>query len=355
MQRRRFLEAGLVSAAALVAHGVARSASDSGDRPGHVMTVAGPIAAAELGLTLVHEHLYADLRPYAEQIAQPLRPDIEAVGAVALPQLLRIRRLGCRSLVDCTATTLGREPALLRQLAQASGLQVLTTTGVYLAAGGRFTPPYAVIESSRQLAARWMAEWEHGIAGTGVRPGLIKLGVEGDPLTEVERKALAAAGRVHARTGLLIAVHTGPWGEVAAGRNARCALAQLDVLQAAGVPASAWAWVHAQNEVLASEHLRVARRGGWISFDGFRPGQAAKYVALLAPLRDAGLLGQVLVSQDAGWYTAGVPGGGEFKPFDPILLELRPALRRAGFSAAEVDMLFIANPARALAFDQPRR
>jgi len=318
-----------------------------GISPGQLMTVAGPIAAGDAGMTLTHEHLYADLRPFDEQVAKPLPPDVDAVVAVVLPYLQAIRRLGCRTLVDCTATTLGRNPALIRRLSEASGLHMLTTTGAYLAAGGRFIPPYVREETDEQLAARWLAEWRNGIDGTGVRPGLIKLGVEGDPLTGLERKALRAAARTHLQSGLAIAVHTGPWSAVEPGRNARCAFAQLDLLQAAGVAPSAWIWVHAQNEVESRHHIEAARRGGWVSFDGYRPGQEDAYVAMIARMREAARLDRVLVSQDAGWYNAGEPGGGEFKPYAPILTTLLPALRKHGFDAAAIRTLFTENPARA--------
>lgn len=347
MHRRELIAALVAMPLAMGLPGPARGAPRA--VAGQVMTVNGPVDAAELGLTLAHEHLYADLRPHSEQVAEPIAPDAEDVLRVALPYLRRIRQQGCRTLVDCTATTLGRHPGLLRRLSQASGLHIVTVTGAYLAAGGRFIPPYVHEESEEALARRWIAEWQDGIDGTGVRPGLVKLGIEGDPLTPLERKVLLAAARTHRATGLAIAVHTGPWAEVEPGRNARCAFAQLDLLEGAGVPASAWIWVHAQGEVQHEHHVRAARRGAWVSFDGFRPGQEARYVEMLGRMRDEGLLGQVLVSQDAGWYNAGQADGGEFNPFDPLFTALVPALREGGFDEPQVRTLFVHNPARALA------
>jgi phosphotriesterase-related protein len=313
-----------------------------------VMTVAGPIDASALGMTLTHEHLFADLRPYADQIATPIPLDSDVVQVV-LPHLQEIRRLGCRSVVDCTATTLGRNPALIKRLSQASGLHMLTVTGAYVAAGGRFVPSYVLEEADEQLAVRWIGEWRHGIGDTGVRPGLIKLGVEGEPLSALERKVLHAGARTHLETGLVIAVHTGPWAQVEPGRNARCAFAQLDLLEGAGVDPSAWIWVHAQNEVLGDHHVRAAGRGAWVSFDGFRPGQETGYVAMIGRMRDEGLLQRVLVSQDAGWYNAGQPRGGEFNPFHPIFTSLIPALQDRGFDEDQIRTLFVDNPARAFA------
>ncbi|HEY0506213.1 MAG TPA: hypothetical protein VGD42_22230 [Lysobacter sp.] len=348
MHRREFIAALAAAPFALALPGCTGSRGATA-HAGRVMTVAGPVAPADLGLTLAHEHLYADLRPYAEQVANPLSPDLDEVVEVVLPYLQAIRALGCRTLVDCTATTLGRDPALIRRLSQASGLHMLTVTGAYVAAGGRFIPPYVLQETDEALAARWIGEWNDGIDGTGVRPGLVKLGIEGDPLTDVERKVLRAAARTHLRTGLVIAAHTGPWGEVEPGRNARCAFAQLELLEAAGVAPSAWIWVHAQNEAQGSQHVLAARRGGWVSFDGFRPGQERTYVELIGRMRAERLLDRVLVSQDAGWYNAGQPRGGEFKPFAPLFTALVPALRQAGFDEDDIATVFVRNPARAFA------
>lgn len=112
---------------------------------------------------------------------------------------------------------------------------------------------------------------------------------------------------------------------------------------------SAYIWVHAQNEVEPSHHVRAARSGAWVSFDGFRPGQEDAYVTSIARMREERLLDRVLVSQDAGWYNAGQPRGGEFKPFTPIFTGLIPALREAGFDDADLHTLFVRNPARAFA------
>jgi len=354
MQRREFLGALAASSLAWGLPGCAGIDGGARKAGATVMTVNGSIPAADMGMTLAHEHLFADLRPYAEQMTSPLAVDRDEVVEVVLPYLREIQRQGCRTLVDCTATTLGRDPVLIRRLSQASGLQMLTVTGAYVAAGGRFVPPHVQSETADQLARRWIGEWRDGIGDTGIRPGLIKLGIEGDPPSDIERKVLHAAASAQMETGLVIASHTGPWADVAPGRNARCAFAQLDLLQGAGVAPSAWIWVHAQNEVQGSQHVEAARRGAWVSFDGFRPGQEAAYLAMIGRMRDEGLLGRVLVSQDAGWYNAGQPRGGEFKPYLPLFTALIPALREGGFDEAQIGTIFVDNPSHAFAVRKTR-
>jgi len=154
----------------------------------------------------------------------------------------------------------------------------------------------------------------------------------------MDRKLIEAAARTHLTTGLTIAAHTGP----AAG-----ALDQLAVLEREGVDPSAWIWVHAQAEEDSTVHVRAARSGAWISFDGLAHENVERYVRRVALMRAEGLLGRVLVAHDAGWYHVGEPGGGTFRPYDTLLAELVPALEAAGFTGDEIHRLTVVNPAEA--------
>ncbi|MFL6619674.1 MAG: phosphotriesterase, partial [Povalibacter sp.] len=144
------------------------------------MTVLGPMKSKEMGVTLTHEHLLASFQPYEEWARQPLPYDRDEVVAVDLPYLLRIKNLGCRTFIDATAVGLGRDPLLLQRLSKESGLNIVMTTGNYAAFGNQFLRPYVFTDSDEALAARWIAEWQHGIEGTEVRPGFIKLGFNGE-------------------------------------------------------------------------------------------------------------------------------------------------------------------------------
>lgn len=347
MDRRQALET-LLASCSLAAAGCARTGSPPAPGPLRVMTVNGWINAADMGVTLAHEHVFADLRPYAEQAAQPLDVDLDEAVQRLLPHLQQATRQGCRTLVECTATNLGRHPRLIQRLSQMSGLHMLTVTGGYAAAGRRFVPPYLMEQTAGQLAARWTREWEVGIDGTPIRPGLIKIGVDEGPLEGLELKLLQAALQTHLGTGLTIACHIGAWTETHTD-SGRTAMQQLGALRQAGVSPSAWIWVHAQHEADLGNHMAIARQGGWISFDDFRPERLARYVELLRTMRGEGLLHRVLVSQDAGWYTAGQPRGGAIAPYDPLFTTLLPALRAAGFGDADIGTLLVSNPAQALA------
>ncbi len=220
MNRRQFLQSAL--AGALVASHRRVLAEDS--LHGQVITVTGPVAPDRLGVTLPHEHVMVDF--IGADKASPDRYDREQVYEALLPHLEQLRQAGCQSFVDCTPAYLARDPLLLKRLSQESGLHILTNTGYYGARQGKYLPKHALAESADQLAERWLAEWKEGIEQTGIRPGFIKIGVDGGRLTDVNRKLVQAAARVHLRSGLTIACHTG---------DGVAAMEEMEVLRAEGV------------------------------------------------------------------------------------------------------------------------
>ena len=302
-----------------------------------VETVTGPVSRDGLGLTLMHEHVLVDFIGAAQ--VSPTRYDRDEVVEAVRPHVEQLRKLGCRTLVECTPAYLGRDPVLLQRLSRASGIQMLTNTGYYGAAGDKHLPAHAFTETAEQLARRWIGEAERGIDGTGVKPAFMKIGVDTHPLSEVDRKLVRAAALTHRATGLPIASHTSPGA---------AALEQLDVIDREGVPASAFIWVHAQGERDSALHVQAARRGAWVEFDGISESSVERHVELVTLMRTQNLLGRVLVSHDAGWYRAGEPRGGKFRPYDTLFTRFVPALKAAGITDAEVDRLLVTNPREAL-------
>ena len=178
----------LVIDPAAVARATARQPSDAS---GLVQTVTGPIAAARLGLTLMHEHVLVDFIG-ADQVS-PQRYDANHAFTTVLPHLLQARQHGCATLVECTPAYLGRDVTLLKRLSEASGLHILSNTGYYGAAKDKHLPRFAFTESAEQLAARWTREFEQGIDGTSIKPAFMKIGVDEAPLSDVDRKLVRAA------------------------------------------------------------------------------------------------------------------------------------------------------------------
>jgi predicted metal-dependent phosphotriesterase family hydrolase len=341
LSRRTFLQAALTAAAGCLIAGQRAGAADS--LQGKIMTVLGPIAPEDLGVTLAHEHGVVDFLG-AEKAPSP-RHDSDEAFATILPHLKRLKDRSCRSLVECTPNYIGRDAALLKRLSSASGLHILTNTGYYGAAGNKFLPQHAFTESADQLAARWLREFREGINPTGIRPGFMKLGVDKGKLPEVHAKLLRAAARVHLQTGLTIAIHTG---------DGEAALDELRILKEEGIAASALIWVHAQNDP-GEIQLEAAKRGAWVSLDGFGEKHRERYKNFLAALRAEKLLNRVLLSHDHFWSVEGqekrgalkLHSGGAPTAFESIFTHLLPDLRSAGFTDTDIRQLTVKNPAEA--------
>lgn len=336
MHRRDFMS----TTAALVATARAPNVCANETVGKQAMTVSGAVHVKKLGTTLPHEHVMVDFIG-ADKISRD-RYEREQVFRVVLPHLKKAKQAGCRTIMECTPAYLGRDPTLLKRLATASGLHLLTNTGYYGARNGKFLPAHAFDEDADQLAARWLDEWNNGIEDSGVRPGLIKIGVDAGPLNEVNQKLVRAAARVHLQSGLTIACHTG---------DGAAAMQEMAILREEGVDPSGWIWVHAQNEKNQNLHLRAAERGGWVELDGISASTIERHVELVQNMKRHKLLNRVLLSHDAGWYSVGEPDGGKFRSYSTLFAQFIPALQKAGFGSEEIDQLTVKNPANAFAID----
>jgi phosphotriesterase-related protein len=302
------------------------------------MTVKGWISASQMGPSLSHEHVMVDF--IGADKTGPSRYDREEVFQIVLPHLLALKNKGCQTLVECTPAYLGRDPGLLLRLSVASGLNMLTNTGYYGAAGEKYIPQHAYKETSQQLANRWIAEWKEGIAGTGIRPGFIKSGVDTYPLSTMQTTLVEAGVVTHLATGLTLGIHTG---------DGKAALEELAIIRKGDMSPAGWIWIHAQNEKDREIHFRVAKAGGWVSYDGVSENNIGDCIQFLKDMKSAKLMHRVLLSQDAGWYHVGEPRGGTFNNYITIADHLLPALKENGFSESELKLLLTGNPAQAFA------
>jgi phosphotriesterase-related protein len=300
-----------------------------------VQTVLGPVAPDELGLTLIHEHVMVDFGG-AEQTG-PHRWDRDEVARTMQPYLDAVAAQGVTCLVECTPNYLGRDPALLQRLSRATGLHIVTNTGLYKEP---YLPAWAFELSPGALAERWIVEWEQGIGETGVRPGFIKIAVNPGPLLPIQQTIVRAAAMTHLATGLSVVCHTG---------HAGAAHESLDLIEAEGMNPARYVVAHADQITDDADHIALLQRGAWLSYDAIGWGPLERQERLTLAMLERGYARQLLISQDAGWYHVGEPGGGEVQPMTALLGEFAPRLRGAGVAEEMIATLLVENPRRALA------
>lgn len=284
---------------------------------------------------LSHEHILVDF--IGADSIQPGSWNHSLVIEEIKPYLDSLKTFNVAYFVDPTPNYLGRDVLLLQKVAKATGMKILTNTGLYGAQQNKFIPQYAFSASAEALAADWIEEFTNGIDGTSIKPGFIKISVDNsDPLDAMHQKLVKAAALTHLKTGLTIASHTG---------IAKGLWPQLEILKELGVAAEAFIWVHAQAEENKENYLKAAKTGCWISLDGLG-WEFEKHLEAILFAKTHGFLDQILISHDSGWYDPQKENQ-EIQSYTPIFRKLLPALKSNGFTDKEIKVLLSVNPSKA--------
>jgi len=300
-----------------------------------LVTTLGPKTGAELGLILPHEHIFVEFRP-------PTHPkhavaQVAEVVALMAPEVKKAQAQRVTAIVDCTPVGVGRRADILKAVSEATGMPLVAPTGIYREP---WVPAWALAATESEITDWMLGELQGEIEGSGVQAAWIKLSVGDDGITDCEAKILRAAARAGRETNAIIGVHT---------KRGRVVRDQLDLIEAAGYTPERFIWIHTQNEPDFNLHLEMARRGAWLEYDGIGNGNDALYLEYIPRVLDAGLVDQVMLSHDRGWYDPAKPGGGQPKPFTYLFGEFLPKLRATGVSDETIHTLTHTNPFRAFA------
>jgi phosphotriesterase-related protein len=290
-----------------------------------VQTVLGPIPVAELGRTLIHEHLYIAF-PGAELENDGFNR--RAFVDDAVRRMKDLVALGVKSLVDPCPIELGRDPELMAEVAQRSGINVICTTGFYFEQLG--LPVYWRYRSAEEIAELYIREIEFGIADTGIKPGAIKAASGQPAISPQEQKFLAAAAMASKATGLPIITHT---------EDGCCGPEQQALFAQHGALPHQCLIGHGCGNPDPAYHRTICEGGSYIGFDRIGAPMFVKGAVRadnVKHLLDAGYGDRLLLSQDRSCATRG-------KPFHPLPDKIRPkveALKRAGEWPAPQTYLF---------------
>jgi predicted metal-dependent phosphotriesterase family hydrolase len=305
-----------------------------------VMTVSGPIPPDRVGFTLPHEHTGI----YLWHV--PDRWDYWELTPVELTlaeELADFRRRGGSTLVDMTGPGVGRDPERLRRLAGRTGVQIVMGCGWYR---GAYYPTEARIDRRTvdDLAAELVAEFRDGVAGSGIRPGIIgEIGTDKPWVSALEERVHRAAARAALATGMAISTHAilSPVG-----------LAQLRLFEEEGVDPARVVIGHADSYPVLDHYLAILDRGANLEFDfiGHRFGgeEAAepRLVELIVELLERGYGTQLLLSQDVCHNSQLKANGGFGYTF--LQQHFLPTLRTAAVGEGEIAQMMINNPRRIL-------
>jgi len=315
-----------------------------------VNTVLGPVATDTLGKTLMHEHFLFGYPGWSGDVT--LGPfDRDACIKAGLETAEKIKKHGVATFVDATPNECGRDPAILKEIAERTGLNIICASGYYFEGEG--APAYFHLRSQigdgvSQIYEMFKKEVTDGIAKTGIRPGVFKLASSKGAITHYEEMFFKAAARVSKEDGINIITHT---------QEGTMGPEQADLLIAEGVNPKKIMIGHIGGSTDIDYLMRVLEKGVYIAFDRFGiEGLAGapkdqRRLACLIGLLGSGFTGQIMLSHDFVNFWLGRPGVADivslvlpnWKPthlFENII----PLLKKAGVTDGQINTMLVENP-----------
>jgi phosphotriesterase-related protein len=344
---------------------------------GKVQTVLGPIDPAQLGPTLMHEHLLTDFTPFARRpeynvpitLENRYQMDYDWPDApgnrwlldrdVATREMQRLHRDGGRTLVEVSIEQMVIDPEGLRLVAERTGMHIIRGVGRYIQ---EFLDEAEQARGVDAIVKTYIHEIRNGHADTGIKAGLIGEIGSSWPWTEPERRSMQAAVIAQQETGACLTIHP--------GRSEAAPFEILEFVKTAGADLTRTIMDHIERRLFSiDDMLRLADSGitlefdtfGWecsrfahgVSADGTEradidPASDGVRVTAIRRLIDAGHLDRIVISHDIGWRTRQAEFGGH--GYGHIFRNVVPMMRRRGFTEAEVTAILVRNPARLLTF-----
>lgn len=318
--------------------------------PTTVETARGSVGVDDLGQVLMHEHVFVLSPEFHLNWPQIVGFDEPREVDAAVARLEELAEAGVGTIVDLTVVGLGRDIRLLSLVAERSPVNIVVATGYYT-----FNDLHHFVELRSRMAGREeadvLADWfvgdaTEGIAGTGIKAGILKCATDHPGVTAGVEATLRAVARAHARTGLPISTHT----SAAHHRG----LEQQDVFEAEGVDLDRVIIGHSGDTTDLDYLQRLLDRGSYLGMDRFGLyGMCSKEdrVRTVASLCERGYAERMVLSHDAScandWFPPGRPAG-EWH-YCHISRDVLPALRAAGVSDADIDTMLVQNPSRIFA------
>ena len=346
---------------------------------GRVQTVLGPIAPADMGVTITHEHILSTMPHLTD--TPPEDPErraffdepvtMENLGALrfgsllnydncqldsietAIEEVSRFGRAGGGTIVEATSLGIGRNPVGLARISEASGVSLIMGSSYYL---GITHPPERDIagRDEEDIADEIVRDVTEGADGTSIRAGLIGEVGCSSPMTDDERKVLRASARAQRWTGAPLMTHPSPPRE--------SPMEIVRVLEEAGADLSRTIMCHVDRTIDTRDALEeLARTGCVLEYDLFGYENSyypyplrfdmptdAQRADRIAWLFERGYGDRVVVSHDVIFKNKLARYGGH--GYAHIIENVVPLMRRKGFRQSELDAMLVDTPRRLFTF-----
>lgn len=318
-----------------------------------VQTVRGPVDTAELGRTYMHEHIFV-LTADVQQNYPDEWGDEAARVTDAVDRLNELAASGVSTIVDPTVVGLGRYIPRIQQIAaRVPELNIVVATGCYTYGEVPFFFHHRGPALNEALGTdvpdpmvdMFVGDITTGIAGTGVRAGMLKCAIDEQGLTGGVERVMRAVAQAHRRTGVPITVHTHPTSQTGSAAAA--------VMASEGVDPERVVLGHSGDTTDADHLSELAEAGFVLGMDRFGVNLGTTFEAradIVVEMCRRNFTDQMVLAHDAACYIDWIdPNVLDFLPqwhYLHIEQEVLPYLRDHGVTEDQITAMLVDNPRR---------
>jgi phosphotriesterase-related protein len=313
-----------------------------------IATVRGAVDSADLGTTLMHEHIFVLTTDVQQNFTDEWDEERQVADAVA--RLTELKRAGVDTIVDLTVIGLGRFIPRIQRINEQVDINILVAAGIYTSVDVpfffRFRGPGLRPDLPEPMVDMFVRDITEGIAGTGVRAAMLKCAIDAEGLTPGVERVLRAVAAAHRQTGTPITVHTHP--------GTRRGLDVQRVLDEEGVKPGSVVLGHSGDTTDADHLSELAEAGYLLGMDRFGIDIMSPFddrIAIVVEMVRRGFASQLVVSQDTACHidwiepemrSAVLPNWHYLHIHQDVL----PVLRKQGVSEDQIRQMLVDNPRR---------
>lgn len=308
---------------------------------GSVSTTAGPVDDGDLGLTLIHEHMR--VRSEAVSFQFPHLYDEQREYDRAIAQVGAAMERGVKTICDPTVMEAGRDIRFMSRIADETGVQLVASTGIY---AYHYVAPHFQNRDEDYMADQFVRDIEVGIQGTDIKAGFLKCCTDHQGVTGDVEKVLRATARASNRTGRPIMTHSHPQS----GQG----LAQMKIFEDEGVDPSRILIGHTGDTDSLDYIEELLSHGPYIGMDRYGLDiilPADRRNSTVVELVRRGYAERMMLSQDScctiDWFPEELVT--QMAPnwhMTYLLDEIVPALREAGVTGEQMNLMMVDAPRR---------
>ncbi len=320
-----------------------------------VETVRGPVDTADLGPTLMHEHVFVLSTEHVQNYGAGDWWDEDERVQDAVTKLDELKSLGIDTIVDPTVWGLGRYIPRVQRVAEQTDLNIIVATGLYtydeLPHQYEHRGPGLLLDLPRDpMIDDFTRDIRDGIADTGVKAAFLKCVVEAKGLTPGVERNLRACAATHRETGAPITVHTS--SPTFAGRLV------VQVFREEGVDLTKVVIGHAGDSNDLDYLTELADAGCLLGMDRFGLdiyNPTASRVDTIVALAERGYADRMVLAHDVSCYIDYFPGAhaqaalAQLAPnwnFTHISKDVLPMLRDRGVTEEQIRRMLVDAPRR---------